>query len=343
MPGERPARTVSGRTTIHTLAGPPAPGSPGYHVLWNAFALKRILSEESPDVIELGSVYTAPWLLRLARGRSGTPVVGFVHMDVLGTVERLATRALRWAAPIAARAAAAYMRHAYSACDTLIVPSTAARAAVVQAGLPKPHVVPLGIDLPRFRPERRDRSWRAELAVQDDRPIGLYVGRLAGEKDLEVLIAALPELRRRTGMTVAFAGTGRLSRRLEALQRERSQLLRVLGYEADRDRLARAYASADVCFAPSPNETFGLAALEAVACGARVVGAASGAVGDLLAGSAWGRAFTPGDPESLVAATIDVLSLDRDVAAREARRTAEGYSWDRTFARLFEIYRRLVS
>ena len=342
VPGHRTGRLADGATTTWTIAGPPAPGSPGYHVLWNAATLRRILAQERPDVIELGSVYTAPWLLRLARAGSRAALAGFMHMDVPGTVERVAARSLRWAAPLAARFAAAYVRRAYSACDTTIVPSPATRTAALRAGLPEPHVVPLGIDLERFRPQRRDPSWRAELSVHDDRPLGLYVGRLAGEKDLEVLIAALPELQRRTGMTVVFVGDGRLRPTLEALARAHPHQLRVLGFESDRDRLARAYASADVCFAPAPNETFGLAALEAAASGTRVVGAGSDALGGLLGEAAWGRTFVPGNPDSLVHAAVETLAIDPATASREARRAAEPYTWDRTFTRLFEIYRGLT-
>jgi alpha-1,6-mannosyltransferase len=200
----------------------------------------------------------------------------------------------------------------------------------------------MGLDLARFRPERRDPSWRAEVSVHDDRPVGLYVGRLAGEKDLEVLAAALPELHRRTGMTVVMIGDGRLRARLDSLERQHSEWLRVLGFEANRDRLARACASADLFFAPCPHETFGLAALEAAACGLPVVGAGGGAVGDLLAKAEWGQTFTPGSPTSLVEAAVEVLARNRDTLAREARRTAEAYSWERTFSQLFEIYRALT-
>jgi alpha-1,6-mannosyltransferase len=342
VPGRGSERSRAGRTTTYTLAGPPAPGSPGYRVLWNAAQIRRIVAEERPDVIELGSVYTAPWLLRTALRAHPAPVAGFVHMDLPGAVERQTAQYRDWVAAFATAAAAAYLRRAYSRCNALVVTSNAARAALLRAGLPEPHVVPMGTDLDSFRPDRRDPSWREELGIDDDRPVGLYVGRLAGEKDVEVLVNALPELHRRTGMTVAFMGDGRLRSRLEALERERPEQLRVLGFEADPDRLARAYATTDVCFAPCPHETFGLAVLEAAACGTRLVGAGAGAVGELLEGSAWGRTFIPGDPPSLVEAVVVALALDREAVAREARRAAQEYSWDRTFTQLFEVYRNLV-
>ena len=342
VPGKRSERTVTRRTAVYTLAGPPAPGSPGYHVLWNAAQLRRVVADVRPDAIELGSVYTAPWLLRLARRLCRAPVVGFLHMDVVGALERLTVRYPGWAARTARGAGAAYVRRAYSMCEALVVTSAAARTSALSAGLKEPHVVPIGLDLERFRPGRQDPSWRAEAGVPDDRPIGLYVGRLAGEKELEVLAAALPELHRRLGMTVVLLGDGRLRRNLEDLERKHPEWLRVLGFEADRDRLARAYASADLCIAPCAHETFGLAALEAAACGLPVVGAGGGAIGEPLQGAAWGQTFTPGNAGSLVEAAAEVLARDRETVSREARRTAEAYSWERTFGRLFEIYRGLI-
>src|SRR5258708_12337159 len=72
-------------------------------------------------------------------------------------------------------------------------------------------------------------------------------------------------------------------------------MLCVLPFEADRSRLARAYASADLFFAPCPYETFGLAALEAMASGLPVVGVAAGGIGRLLVGADRGRAHPGGD------------------------------------------------
>ena len=339
LPADRDERGTVARSTIYRLKGPAAPGSSGYHILWNGARLRAILTTERPDVVELGSVYTAPWLLRWAARACHPTIVGFVHMDVPGAVERHFAASPPAVSEIATRLAVRYVRGAYAACHAIVAPSQAARDAIRNAGLPDPAVVPLGMDLMHFRPTLRTQRWRAELGIGNDRPVGLYVGRLAREKDLEVLITALPELHRRTDLTLVLLGEGPLRTRLESLERAHPAWIRVGPFEPDRDRLARAYAGADVFFAPCPHETFGLAVLEAAACGLPAVGAASGAVGELLDSAPWGRTFTPGDSTSLVEATGDVLSLDRDEVGREARRTAEGYSWDRTFTRLLEVYR----
>ncbi len=327
---------------MYRVKGPPAPDGSGYHILWNGSRLRAILTTERPDVVELGSVYTAPWLLRWAARACHPRVVGLVHMDVVGTVERHTARWLPAISRIATRLAGRYVRGAYAGCHALVVTSQAARDTIHRAGLPAPALVPMGVDLDRLRPDLRTERWRREMGIPDDRPIGLYVGRFAAEKNLDVLIAALPELHRRTGLTLVMLGAGRLRSRLEVIERHQPAWVRVGGFESDRERLARAYASADVFFAPCTHETFGLAVLEAAACALPVVGAASGAVGELLEGAPWGRTFTPGDPTSLVEAAEDVLSLDREAVGRAARRVAEEYSWDQTFTRLLEVYRAVL-
>jgi alpha-1,6-mannosyltransferase len=333
--------SISG-STLHTIRGPAVPGSPGYHVLRNAGRLSRILDAEQPDIVELGSGYSAPWLLRRASRRRTFAIVGFMHMDLREAVRLAAAARVPAVAGIATRIAERYARTAYAACDALVVSSDATRDSVLRAGLPDPVVVPMGVNLARFRPDLRTREWRTEVGIQDDRPVGLYVGRLAAEKQVDWLAHALPELRRRTGLTLVMLGEGRLRRRLEALERRHPEVIRVRGFEADRARLARAYASADVFLAPDAHETFGLATLEAAASGLPVVGAAGGAVGERLADAPWGRTFTPGDPASLAEATQDVLSRDRDLIGRAARQWAERYSWDRTFSRLLDVYRTVL-
>jgi alpha-1,6-mannosyltransferase len=343
VPADRDERGSVARSTIYRVKGPPAPGSAGYHVLWNPARLTEVLATERPDVVELGSVYTAPWLLQWAARARHPKVIGFVHMDVLGAVERQFAGSPPAVSGIATRFTRRYLRSAYAGCDALVAASQAARETVLRSGLPEPSIVPMGVDLNRFRPDLRSERWRTEMGIRDDRPIGLYVGRLATEKELDMLISALPELHRRTGLTLITLGEGPLRPQLEALAGRQPELLRTRGFEVDRERLARAYASADVFLAPDSNETFGLAVLEAAACGLPVVGAASGAVGERLVGAPWGHTFEPGNPTSLVEATETVLSLDREAVGREARQTAEEYSWDRTFTHLLEVYRSVLS
>ena len=115
----------------------------------------------------------------------------------------------------------------------------------------------------------------------------------------------------------------------------------VLPFEGDRERLARPYAIADLCFAPCPYE-FGLAALEAMASGVPVVGVAAGGIGRLLFGADWRRTHRVGDAADCARAVLELAALDlRHLGARAA--AVASYGWGRTFTELVGLYRRLFS
>ncbi len=338
-PGPRDDTRRVEQSIVYEIGGPRAPGSPGYHVLWNARALGRILRRERPDIVELGSPYLAPWLLAWSGRHRDSRTVGFLHMDLAGAASRsVPTVAQGLASAISTR----YARLAYARCDALVATSEVMRGTALALGLDEPAVIPLGVDLDLFHPSRYSADWRTECIADGDRPIGLYVGRLAGEKDLDVLIRAIPDLHRSTRMKVVLIGEGRLRARLETMQRKMPAALDVRGFETDRERLATAYASADVFFAPCTHETFGLAVLEAAASGLQVVGSDKGGVGEMLAAAPWASTFNPDDADGLVVGVQDVLNRDPMDLRRKARAFAESYSWDRTFERLARVYEDLT-
>lgn len=342
-PGPRDDTIAFGGSLLHTIAGPPVPGAPGYHMLLRGSTLRAVIRQERPDIIELGSIYLAPWLLRQGVRDRPIPIVGFYHMNLVGA----ALRALPpWTPASVCRAVdsglSVYTRAAYADCRVVIGTSETAIVAMRAVRIPRTARVPFGVDTATFHPARRDPTWRTEVGVPASRPVALYVGRLAREKNLDVLLRALPELGRRAGVTLVCIGDGPLRLQLERLARDGTNDLVLLSFESDRQRLARAYASADVFVAPCAHETFGLAALEAAASGLPVAGAAEGAVGAQLAGQSWGRTFSPRDATGLVAAVTDLLGADREALSRAARETAEGYSWDRAFEGLLAVYRDVV-
>ena len=79
VPGERSVRTQLGRTVLYRIGGPRVPMSPAYRVMLSARRFSEVLEREQPDVIEVGSPFIVPHLVR--RGLSGrtVPLVGFYH------------------------------------------------------------------------------------------------------------------------------------------------------------------------------------------------------------------------------------------------------------------------
>ncbi len=135
-------------------------------------------------------------------------------------------------------------------------------------------------------------------------------------------------------MRLVVAGDGPLRSALE----KRAAGLPVVfaGHVGGRDRMARLLSAADVVLAPGPVETFGLAALEALACGTPVVVNRSSALPSVV--GAAGR-VCPSSPFCLADAVEDLLTVDKQTRRQAARQRAEAFPWSRTVAGFLEVHR----
>ena len=180
--------------------------------------------------------------------------------------------------------------------------------------------VPLGVDLDLFSSDRRSVSLRDRFAAPDEVLI-VHCGRLSVEKKPERSIEALAELRSGgVPAVLVVAGDGPLRKRLA--RRAEGLPVAFTGFVHDRVALAALLATADVVLAPGPVETFGLAALEALACGTPVVVSGSSALPEVV-GEA-GVAVCGEDFAAGVAAVLDRPAVARRTAAR---RRAEEFGW----------------
>jgi glycosyltransferase involved in cell wall biosynthesis len=182
-------------------------------------------------------------------------------------------------------------------------PGEAVRDELERRGIGKPVVWGRGVDTKHFHPGRRSVAWRRWLAGGDDTAIVLHVGRLAPEKNIDVLAEAWTVARAQLGQRATFvlAGEGPQTRRLLT----KLPWVRQLGF-LDRERLADVYASADICVLPSRTETCGLVALEAMASGLAVVAADAGGFRESIAHNQSGRLVAPDDVTGFA---VEILSL----------------------------------
>jgi alpha-1,6-mannosyltransferase len=183
---------------------------------------------------------------------------------------------------------------------------------------------PLGVDLVGRHPGLSDLGVRERYARADE-VLLVMCSRLSVEKRPGTALDALEALLRRGERAVlVVAGDGPLRTRLEQRARERRLPVTFLGHVADRALLGALQASADVCLAPGPAETFGLAALEAMACGTPVVASAVSALPEVV-GSAGATAADSGDS---FADAVRLLLGRPEAARREAARArAECFGW----------------
>jgi len=340
IPGAHDAIVESEGVRCYRLRGPAIPFNHAYRFMLATRSTSRIVAHERPDVIEVGSAYFAPWLIFRARRQYMAPAVWFYHANLPRLVaprqdlEPAPRRAL-------ARAVGWYTRQIAAAVDRTIVASEFARRDLERVGVTNMVHVPLGVDLDLFHPARRalDPAARARLGLPDG-PVALYVGRFATEKHADRLAAEWPEVYRRTGVTLLMVGEGSLRPRLESLA---GPGLRILGYTRARETIADLHAAADFYVSPCPYETFGLAALEALASGTPVLSADDGGVSEQVTRSGAGFLYHADEPGALVRGVESMIDADRVALGRRARAHAEReHSWDRVFDRIFGVYQGLL-
>jgi 1,2-diacylglycerol 3-alpha-glucosyltransferase len=310
--------------------------------LMNRRALRRALDELDPGAIDVVHVQTpfvahavgVPW----AR-RHGLPVVETYHTHFEEYFQHYVPFL---PAGLSRAAARAISRRQCSALDLVIVPSPAMEHVLRAHGVDRPiRVLPTGIDLRQFA--RGDGGvFRGRHGIAADRPVLVYVGRVAHEKNIDFLLEMLVELRPQLpGALLAIAGEGpavpRLRRRARELGVEDATLF--VGYLRRDGELQDCYAAGDLFVFASRTETQGLVLLEALALGVPVVALAKLGTREIILPGR-GAAAAPDDPASFASV---VAGLMRD-PARRARMAEAGPAfaaeWDtRAVARrLIDLY-----
>lgn len=319
VPGERAGDRHTEQGRIITLPGPLLPGTGGYRVLADRRRVARLLEELAPDRLEVSDRTTLRWTGKWAR-RARVPAVMVSHETADGVLRT-------WGLPenAARRAADALNVRTAHTYARVVCTTEFAEREFVRIGARNVVRAPLGVDLVERRPLLRDAGLRDRYARADESLL-VTCTRLSVEKRPSTALDALESLVRRGRRAVlVVAGDGPLRPRLEQRARERGLPVTFLGHVSDRGLLGALQASADVYLAPGPAETFGLAALEAMACGTPVVVSASSALPEVI-GSAGAVAADRGEA---FADAVDLL-LDIPEAERRAiaRARAECFGWD---------------
>ncbi|GIG38363.1 GDP-mannose-dependent alpha-(1-6)-phosphatidylinositol dimannoside mannosyltransferase [Cellulomonas phragmiteti] len=298
------------------LPGPVVPGTAGYRVLLDAAAVRGELDRLAPDRVEVSDRFTLRHVGVWARDR-GVPCVLFAHERLDGLARSLG----RVPAPAARALADATNRRWSGVFDRVVVTTPYGAQEFDRIGVPTTRV-PLGVDLDAFHPALRTR------AAGDGAVVLALCSRLSPEKSPGTALATLGLLRADgVDARLVVLGDGPEASRLARAARDLP--VTFLGHVEDRAVVARTLADADVTLAPGPLETFGLAALESLACGTPVVAARGSAVAALGASAA--------GPHQFAAHVLDLVG--RGPTARQAARArAERLGWHATVRDMLALH-----
>ncbi len=318
------------------------------------FAREVLRTEAAHPVGHYDAVHSHYWLSgqvgALARDRWGVPLVHSMH--TMAKVKNAALAAGDTPEPVARVIGE---EQVVEAADVLVANTDLEAKQLVNlydADPGRVETVHPGVDLALFRPESPAAA-RAALGLADDAVVLLFAGRIQPLKAPDVLLRAVavlldrePALRRRLAVPVVGGPSGSGLDRPTALAALAAELgiddvVRFVPPVGQRD-LARWYAAATLVAVPSYNESFGLVAVEAQACGTPVVAAAVGGLSTVVRDGVSGLLVDSHDPAAWAAALGAVAGdpARRARLAAGALAQAQDFSWDATADQMLGVYRR---
>ena len=341
LPSDRAGVEVHGTARIHHVPAL-ALGSSGYRLMWNPFHLRRVLRQIRPDVVEVGSPFHTPDWVRFAVAGLDARVVGFWHANFPVTdVRRVLSKAAHWLGALGERLGWWWARRTYGRFAATMAATTCMVEQLQRNGVAGVVPMPLGVDTQMFAPRHRDAALRATWGAGPDDVVLAYAGRLSEEKNFRPLLDAYVRIRETTAERplLVIAGHGPGAGDVLALA-QRFPEVRYLGFVAKPREMARVLASVDVVACLCPYETFGLAAVEAMASGAAVLGSAQMSIGELLGLTRAGIALDTTTATTVADAWLELLKPGRAalLGARGRAEVERRWSWKATFERIVGVY-----
>jgi len=290
--------------------------------LFTSRTISRVIREISPDIVHIQNHFLIGKEAVSAAKKLGIPVMGTNHFmpQNLTHYLHLPGIAERWLQRFAWR----QFVKVFEQLDFVTTPTGTAAALLVKAGLKK-KVVPVscGIDLGRFKPTNDGAYLRRRFAIPTDKSVLLYVGRLDKEKRIDMILRAVPDISRVTGIHLVLAGMGKEKRNLEELAEKLGiqQTVTFTGFVPDED-LQNIYGVADLFVTAGIAELQSIVTMEAMASGLPVVAVDATALPELVHDGENGYLFLDGDGEMFTEKVIAILS-DQAMRARMSEKSLE--------------------
>ena len=322
------ARDLNG---VRTFEGRAFPKYPQLRLAWPpARTVSQHLSEFAPTLVHVATEFGMGLAGRRAARRLEVPLVTSYHTHFSAYAQHYGLGAL-------ARPGWKYLRWFHNAGLRTYCPTQSVQEELQGHGFEQCAVWSRGVDVAQFSPRHRSVAFRTSVGATDDTLLVGYVGRLAAEKGMDVVLDTMHRVYALHGERVRFlvVGDGPLG---ESMRAAAPPCTSFTG-ELHGARLSEAFASLDVLLFPSTTDTFGNVMLEAMASGTPVIGADVGPTREQLSdGRGW--LIEPGNAADM-ANIVTHLLIDPDArhAARElALAHAARRSWSAIWDALFTDY-----
>jgi D-inositol-3-phosphate glycosyltransferase len=346
-----------GNRVVHIPAGPEVPMPKkelAAYIPHFAEGVRRFAAEKG---IHYDLIHSHYWMSGLAaeplKAEWQAPVVHMFH-----TLGLMKNRVARSPAEMEGEYRVDGERRVLKIADRIIAATLAEQSQLhflYQADDSKVVIIPPGVDTSRFYPIPLAEA-RESIGLPVEDSLLLFVGRIEPLKGLETLIRAIARMREQgvqcqvphylavVGGDPSASGEN-LSTEMARLQDLRQQfgmdeLVVFLGKRA-QDSLPYYYSAADVLIMPSHYESFGMVALEAMACGTPVVASQVGGLAFLVQDGVTGFVVPDGDPQALAEKLTRLLTDPglRRKLGEQAAAYAGQYAWENIVDRLMVVYR----
>jgi glycosyltransferase involved in cell wall biosynthesis len=317
------------------IRGLPIPGYPGLKLGMPAQRkLRRQWAWDRPDIIQVVTEGPLGASAISAARALGIPVVSEFHTNFHSYSRHYG---FGWLEPWVA----AHLRRLHNRSDVTLAPSNELASRLTTEGYESVQVVARGVDTALFNPSRRCASLRASWGVAPTAPVIAYVGRLAPEKNLPLVLKTFDVIHTHApSARLLLVGDGPAKRHLDHTDNRY-----VFAGMRHGEDLARHYASADLFLFPSLTDTFGNVTLEALASGLPVIAYRVAAAAELIRNGENGMLASPGDSIDYLRATLDffqrpgALTRGRD----HATQSIAAWDWEHIYDQLVDTLRETIA
>ncbi|MFZ5917537.1 MAG: glycosyltransferase [Chloroflexota bacterium] len=341
---------------IHVPAGPVSPYDKNQVYDHLPEFVQDILAWAEREKLTYHVLHSHYWLSGAAalalRQRWGTPIVQMFH-----TLGHMKNSVAQRAVDLETERRISVETEIMAQADWLVAATLLERAQMTWlygADASKIKVIPCGVDLSLFKPIPPAEA-KARLGLPPEHQMVLFVGRIEPLKGIDTLLRAMARVVHQCAnwqknLSVAIIGgdpagsSSGVNAEMERLKKLRAELnisdLVVFLGAQDQDTLNIYYSAAQVVVMPSHYESFGMVALEAMACGTPVIASKVGGLVFTVQDGVTGFHVPERDPEALAARIAQVLrdTRLRDRLGQKAMAWAQRYQWSTVANQIIELY-----